>query len=192
MKVIMSDLKQYCVDQFGSDWRLVFDFYSKTVQVDCTTSNPDYKKKEKAKKNMYLSSNDRRLRHIKSLVEEYDKDIIIKAIYNFQNKEKTGELGSLSMSYFGGFVKNEQLKKFQKNVKKPVFGSAPADPKPTIQKFENAILMLEKYEKIDNSTHEHLNWSYRCSCGAIFEWDEVVYDGGKATCPKCHIFVRVK
>lgn len=187
----MTNLKELCIKEFGeADWRLVFDFYNKTLQVDCTTKNPDYKKKENAKKNMYIPSNERRFKHLKSLIEDYDKNIIIKAIQNFKNKERSGELSTLSMSYFGGFVKNEQLKAMQKNIKKPSFSLIPkveqAAVKPEITSFTAVKeVKLERIKKIDDTAHEHLNWLYRCSCGSELIFDDFIWEGSKQICPKC-------
>lgn len=50
-------------------------------------------------------------------------------------------------------------------------------------------LLVKRYKQIDNSTHEHLNWSYKCGCSAVFEWDEVVYTNNKACCPSCGKFI---
>ena len=203
MKILLPEFKQYCIDTFGeSQGTKVYQFYTKTLHVDCTTSNKEYKSKENFKKNTYMPSNERRLRHLKTLCEQFSKKSIIEAMDKFMSKHNSGELSSLSMSYFSGFVRNVEAKEtFQTSApSKPVKISfkpkseikiLPQDslPKKDIEPPQNFakvtpinITSDTMYRKrYEQGKINELCFIVRCDCGEII--DLGTYD--RDTCPKC-------
>ena len=182
MKIIMSDLKKLCMDTFKEqDWKTVYDFYTKKLQVDCTTKNPEYNKKSGVKRNVYIPSNERRLKHLRTLITDYGADNILKAITKFLDKERTGELSSLSMSYFGGFVKNIALQedKPQRTKTAPNFKHTFKDNAITVTTGIKPRKIAELPDKSIGSDGLSA-WYYNCECGEGFTYKQ------HGTCPRCN------
>ena len=180
MKIIVSDLKKLCIDSFKEqDWKNVYDFYTKKLQVDCTTKNPEYNKKVGAKRNVYIPSNERRLKHLKSMISDFGADNIVKAMNNFIAKEQTGELSSLSMSYFGGFVKNVALQ--ESKPKKTVSSTSGSTFKSVQAPVQESIIPIKMLKLPGKSAGEYgfAAWLYRCECHETFEFKQHI------KCPKC-------
>jgi predicted RNA binding protein with dsRBD fold (UPF0201 family) len=203
MKILLPEFKQYCIDTFGeAQGTKIYQFYTKTLHVDCTTSNKEYKSKESFKKNTYMPSNERRLRHLKSLCEQFSKQSIIEAMDKFMSKHNSGELSSLSMSYFAGFVRNVEAKEtFQSSVvSKPVKVSFKPKSeintpiqnnltKKDIESPQNFAKVLPigitsdtMYKKrFEQGKINELCFIVRCECGS--EIDLGTYTGDN--CPNC-------
>jgi len=187
MKIILPSLKQYCIDTFGQNsGEKVYNFYSKTLQVDCTTPNAQYKFKEKAKKNMYIPSNERRLRHITNLVEQYPTNVILKAVDTFLEKYKSGELSSLSMNYFSGFVKNTQLKYTSEKQEDAIKKSSSV--KHEVKEPDSILCKVDVVCKNPKADPENpldvWDYIYRCpSHNKEFEG----FDVKNGKCPHCHL-----
>ena len=176
MNILLNDFKQYCHDTFSpKNGDYVYQFYRNTIEIDNKSGCAIYVNGRK--KSTYESSNDRKMKHLQSCVDRFEKEYIIKSCQNFQEKLDMGLVASKSINYFEGFIKNQYQDYLNKNSI-----AAPVRTNNTDTKKVKPV----PYDKPwDHFTGENnwKNWFYLCP-----DCKEILHHYPN-TCPKCNVII---
>lgn len=162
MRVITTEFKEFCQNKFGDiNGEKVYYFYK------------SLEKNKRSSQDKSLGLQQRRMKNISFLIENYDSQAILDTIDIFEQKRKSGSFIVDTIAYFTKCVENHfNSRKVVKDPKSnPLFNQ---------QTLDTSSIEPIQLKRLDSDIDiEALNWIYFCSnCKEEF-------DGYAETCPNC-------